>query len=64
MIKMKMFGLVKATPSPSATKPTKPTPVLTGSKSSKNFSSGKMFNLKNLDSIMKMKNTGCKSCGR
>ncbi len=61
MIKMRMFGLIKATPPPSATKPT---PVLTDSKSSKIFSSGKMFNLKNLDSIMKTKNTGCKSCGR
>ena len=58
MIKMRMFGFTKATPPPSAIKPT---PVLTSKNSS---SSGKMFNLRNLDSIMKTKSTGCKSCGR
>ncbi len=59
MIKMRMFGLTKAAPPPSATKST---PVSTKSKNTS--SSAKMFNLRNLDSIMKTKNTGCKSCGR
>ena len=51
---MKMFGFM---PKPPAK--TKVAPQTSGGVAS----AGKMFNLKNLASIMKIKSTGCKSCG-
>jgi hypothetical protein len=54
MIKMKMFGFMPPPPAP---------PAKTKVASSGVASAGKMFNLKNLASIMKIKSTGCKSCG-
>ena len=58
MIKMKMFGFMP--PAPAKTKV-----VSSGSGSGSGVASaGKMFNMKNLASIMKVKSTGCKSCGR
>ena len=59
MIKMKMFGFMP--PAPAKTKV-----VSSGSGSGSGSgvaSAGKMFNMKNLASIMKVKSTGCKSCG-
>ena len=57
MIKMKMFGFMP--PAPAKTKV-----VSSGSGSGSGVASaGKMFNMKNLASIMKVKSTGCKSCG-
>ena len=57
MIKMKMFGFMP--PAPAKTKV-----VSSGSGSGSGVASaGKMFNMKNLASIMKIKSTGCKSCG-
>jgi len=52
---MKMFGFVqqqKAAP--------KPAPAARGSTAA---TAGKMFDMKNLGAIMKVKSTGCKSCG-
>jgi len=53
---MKMFGFMqqqqKAAP--------KPAPAASGGKGS---TPGKMFDMKNLGAIMKVKSTGCKSCG-
>jgi hypothetical protein len=54
MIKMKMFGFMP--PPPTKTK------VASGGGGGV-ASAGKMFNMKNLASIMKVKSTGCKSCG-
>lgn len=54
MIKMKMFGFMP--PPPAKTK-------VASSGGSGVASAGKMFNMKNLASIMKVKSTGCKSCG-
>ena len=54
MVKMKMFGFMP--PAPAKIK------VASGGGSGV-ASAGKMFNLKNLGSIMKIKSTGCKSCG-
>lgn len=56
MIKMKMFGFMP--PPPAKTKV-----ASGGSGGSGVASAGKMFNMKNLASIMKVKSTGCKSCG-
>jgi|APGre2960657505_1045072.scaffolds.fasta_scaffold1043685_1 hypothetical protein len=55
MVKMRMFGFIQQAAPKQA-----PTPVVNASGGS---ASGKMFDMKNLDSIMKVKNTGCKSCG-
>lgn len=55
MVKMKMFGLMP--PAPAKTK------VVSSGSGSGVASAGKMFNMKNLASIMKVKSTGCKSCG-
>ena len=54
MIKMKMFGFM-----PPAPAKIKVAPQTRGGVAS----AGKMFNMKNLASIMKIKSTGCKSCG-
>jgi len=53
MVKMKMFGFM----------PPAPAKIKVASSGSGVASAGKMFNLKNLASIMKIKSTGCKSCG-
>lgn len=54
MVKMRMFGFMQqqqqAAPKPA------PVPASSGG-------SGKMFDMKNLGAIMKVKSTGCKSCG-
>ena len=54
MVKMKMFGFMPPPPPPPAK-----TKVASGSAAP----AGKMFNMTNLASIMKVKSTGCKSCG-
>jgi hypothetical protein len=55
MVKMRMFGFMQqqqqAAPKPA------PAQALSGG------GSGKMFDMKNLGAIMKVKSTGCKSCG-
>uniref|UniRef100_A0A6C0EZ99 Uncharacterized protein n=1 Tax=viral metagenome TaxID=1070528 RepID=A0A6C0EZ99_9ZZZZ len=54
---MKMFGFMQkqqqAAPRPAPA----PAPASSGG------GSGKMFDMKNLGAIMKVKSTGCKSCG-
>jgi len=55
MVKMKMFGFVQNSI------PAKPK-VATQTSGGGGASAGRM-NLKNLGSIMKIKSTGCKSCG-
>ena len=57
MIKMKMFAFKKQQAAP------KPAPAASGGKGSTAATSGKMFDMKNLGAIMKVKSTGCKSCG-
>jgi len=56
MVKMRMFGFMQqqqqAAPKPAPA----PAPASSGG-------SGKMFDMKNLGAIMKVKSTGCKSCG-
>jgi hypothetical protein len=61
MVKMKMFGFMPNPKLPEGTR----TKVAnqTGGVSGGGGGAGKMFNLKNLSSIMKIKSTGCKSCG-
>ncbi len=53
MVKMKMFGFMPNPKLPTAPKVANNTAG----------GAGKMFDLKNLGSIMKIKSTGCKSCG-
>ena len=50
MVKMRMFGFMQQQAAP------KPATASSGG-------SGKMFDMKNLGAIMKVKSTGCKSCG-
>jgi len=56
MVKMRMFGFMQkhAAPKPAPA----PAPVASGG-----TASGKKFDMKNLGSIMRVKSTGCKSCG-
>jgi hypothetical protein len=63
MVKMKMFGFMP-TPNPKLPAGTKVANQTGGSGGGGGGGgSGRMFNLKNLGSIMKIKSTGCKSCG-
>ncbi len=57
MVKMRMFGFMQkhAAPKPAPA----PAPVASGGTTA----SGKKFDMKNLGSIMRVKSTGCKSCG-
>jgi hypothetical protein len=59
MVKMKMFGFMPNPKLPAGTKVANQT----GGGGGGGGGAGKMFNLKNLSSIMKIKSTGCKSCG-
>ena len=56
MVKMRMFGFMQkhAAPKPAPA----PAPVASGG-----TALGKKFDMKNLGSIMRVKSTGCKSCG-
>ena len=54
---MKMFGFMQQQQQQKAAP--KPAPAARGSTTA----SGKMFDMKNLGAIMKVKSTGCKSCG-
>lgn len=56
MVKMRMFGFMQkhAAPKPAPA----PAPVASGG-----TASGKKFDMKNIGSIMRVKSTGCKSCG-
>ena len=57
MIKMRMFGFMQQQQQAG------PAPVSRGGSGSGSGSgSGKMFDMKNLGAIMKVKSTGCKSC--
>ena len=58
MVKMKMFGFMPNSKLPTGTKVANLKDGGGGG-----GGAGKMFNLKNLGSIMKIKSTGCKSCG-
>jgi hypothetical protein len=63
MIKMKMFGFMKKAPqkpTPASAPASAPAPVV---KAKGSTAAGKKFDMKNLDSIMRVKSTGCKSCG-
>ena len=60
MVKMKMFGFMPNPKLPTGTR-TKVANQTGGGGSG--GGAGKMFNLKNLSSIMKIKSTGWKSCG-
>ena len=53
MIKMRMFGFMQQQ---QQQQQKNPAPAASGG-------SGKMFDMKNLGAIMKVKSTGCKSCG-
>jgi hypothetical protein len=57
MVKMKMFGFMQQQQQQKAAP--KPAPAARGSTTA----AGKMFDMKNLGAIMKVKSTGCKSCG-
>lgn len=59
MIKMRMFGFMQQ--QQKQQNPAAPAPVSRGGSGS--GGSGKMFDMKNLGAIMKVKSTGCKSCG-
>ena len=59
MIKMRMFGFMQQ--QQQQQNPAAPAPVSRGGSGS--GGSGKMFDMKNLGAIMKVKSTGCKSCG-
>ena len=54
MVKMRMFGFMQQ--QQQAAPKSAPVPASSGG-------SGKMFDMKNLGAIMKVKSTGCKSCG-
>ncbi len=56
---MKMFGFMQQQQQQQKAAP-KPAPAASGGKGS---TAGKMFDMKNLGAIMKVKSTGCKSCG-
>ena len=60
MVKMRMFGFMQkhAAPKPAPAPAPAPAPVASGG-----TASGKKFDMKNLGSIMRVKSTGCKSCG-
>jgi hypothetical protein len=55
MVKMRMFGFMQQKHQ-AAPRPAPPAPASSGV-------SGKLFDMKNLGAIMKVKSTGCKSCG-
>lgn len=57
MVKMRMFGFMQQQQQQQAAP--KPAPA----QASSGGGSGKMFDMKNLGAIMKVKSTGCKSCG-
>jgi hypothetical protein len=59
MIKMRMFGFMQQ--QQKQQNPAAPSPVSRSGSGS--GGSGKMFDMKNLGAIMKVKSTGCKSCG-
>ena len=59
MIKMRMFGFMQQ--QQKQQNPAAPAPVSRGGSGS--GGSGKMFVMNNLGAIMKVKSTGCKSCG-
>ena len=61
MIKMRMFGFMQQ--QQKQQNPAAPSPVSRGGSGSGSGGSGKMFDMKNLGAIMKVKSTGCKSCG-
>jgi hypothetical protein len=57
MVKMRMFGFMQQQHQQHQQQaPPKPAPASSGG-------SGKLFDMKNLGAIMKVKSTGCKSCG-
>jgi hypothetical protein len=56
MVKMRMFGFMQQQQHQQAAPKPAPAPASSGG-------SGKMFDMKNLGAIMKVKSTGCKSCG-
>jgi hypothetical protein len=56
MVKMRMFGFMQQQQQQQQQAAPKPAPASSGV-------SGKMFDMKNLGAIMKVKSTGCKSCG-
>jgi hypothetical protein len=56
MVKMRMFGFMQQQQHQQAAPKPAPAPASSGV-------SGKMFDMKNLGAIMKVKSTGCKSCG-
>lgn len=56
MVKMRMFGFMQQQQQQQQQAAPKPAPASSGG-------SGKMFDMKNLGAIMKVKSTGCKSCG-
>jgi hypothetical protein len=58
MVKMRMFGFMQQQHQQHQQQaPPKPAPASSGG------GSGKLFDMKNLGAIMKVKSTGCKSCG-
>lgn len=57
MVKMRMFGFMQQQHQQQAAPKPAPAPASSGG------GSGKMFDMKNLGAIMKVKSTGCKSCG-
>ena len=59
MVKMKMFGFMPNPKLPAGIKVANKT----GGGGDSDGHAGRIFNLKNLGSIMKIKSTGCKSCG-
>ena len=65
MVKMKMFGFMQNPKLSSGTKVANQTGGGGGgiSRGIGGGGAGKMFDMKNLGSIMKIKSTGCKSCG-
>jgi len=62
MVKMKMFGFMPNPKLPAGTKVANRTGTGTGGGGGGALT-GRMFDMKNLVSIMKIKSTGCKSCG-
>jgi hypothetical protein len=56
MVKIKMFGFIQQSAP-------KPAPASVSNGRGRGTASGKLFDMKNLGSIMKVKSTGCKSCG-
>ena len=55
MVKMKMFGFVQ--------QQQQAAPKLAPAARGSTTAAGKMFDMKNIGAIMKVKSTGCKSCG-